>query len=91
MVWYFMTEALKQALWKPNTLTSPMAAFWENGQLTVKNKYDFRNFSEFDFTWEVTADGNVTSRGSLELAAKGHESVTVPLHLEIPESKYGTY
>ena len=87
----FYDRSIKAGSLEAKYAYQPMAASWENGQLTVKNKYDFRNFSEFDFTWEVTADGNVTSRGSLELAAKGHESVTVPLPLEIPESKYGTY
>ncbi len=69
----------------------PMAASWENGLLTVKNKYDFRNLSEYDFSWEVTADGQTASTGSLALAAAGHETVTVPLALEIPESRFGTY
>lgn len=69
----------------------PMSASWKNGVLTVLNKNDFRNFSEYDFTWEVTADGQIDSEGSLCLEAKGHQEIAVPLALQIPESELGTY
>lgn len=69
----------------------PMETSWEAGVLTIKNKYDFRNLSEFEFTWEVTADGLVKSNGLLHLEARAHQTVTVPLELIIPESNYGTY
>lgn len=69
----------------------PMAASWENGVLTVKNKHDFKNLSEFSFTWEVTADGEVTAKGDFKLEAKGQETVSLPLELNVPESQYGAY
>lgn len=69
----------------------PMAADWKDGVLTVRNKNAFRNFSEYDFSWEVTADGKVTSEGTLKLEAKGYEEIAVALDLEIPESCFGTY
>ncbi len=69
----------------------PMAASWEKGILTVRNKNDFRDFSEYDFSWEVTADGEVSAAGSLNLAAKGHEEIKVPLQFVVPVSEYGTY
>ena len=69
----------------------PMAACWDNGVLYVKNKYDFKNLSACTFDWEVTADGAVTANGAFKLEAKGHEMVTMPLELTIPESQYGAY
>lgn len=69
----------------------PMAACWDNGVLYVKNKYDFRNLSEFAFDWEMTVDGEVTAHGEFKVEAKGHEMVTLPLELTVPESRYGAY
>ena len=69
----------------------PMAASWKDGILTVKNKNDFRNFVEYDFVWEVTADGQVDADGTLALIAAGHETVSVPLAIQIPESELGAY
>lgn len=87
----FADRSFKAGSMEAKYAYQPMKAFWKNGFLTVKNKFDFRNFSEFDFYWEVTGDGKVTSKGKLNLEAGGHESITVPLPLEIPESRYGTY
>lgn len=69
----------------------PMSAKWENGILTIKNKNDFRNFSEYDFSWEITADGKTISGDTLKLDAKGHENVYVKFPVAIPESRMGTY
>lgn len=69
----------------------PMAASWERGTLTIRNRFDFRNLSHFTFRWEVTGDGVVTSSGDFTLAAAGHETVTMPLALEIPDSRFGSY
>ena len=69
----------------------PMNAGWQDGVLTVINKNDFRNFSEYNFVWEVTADGRVDSEGSLALTAAGHEEIRVPLAVRIPDSEFGTY
>ncbi len=69
----------------------PMRAGWEKGILTVKNRNDFRNLSEYAFSWEVTADGVVTASGELHLEGKGQETVAVPLPLEIPDSRFGAW
>ncbi len=69
----------------------PMRASWKDGLLAVRNRQDFRSFKEFSFFWEVTADGTVTSSGTLALEAGGQETVTVPFAPEIPESRFGTY
>lgn len=69
----------------------PMDASWDKGLLTVRNRFDFKNLSDFTFLWEVTGDGVVTDSGTFTLAAAGHETVTMPLALKIPESTFGSY
>lgn len=69
----------------------PMRATWTDGVLTVWNRNDFREFKEYNFIWELSADGIVAASGSVMLDAKGHEIVSVPLKLEIPNSRFGAY
>lgn len=69
----------------------PMRASWADGVLTVWNRNDFREFNEYDFFWEVSADGIVTTSGTVMLDAKGHETVSVPLEVKIPNSRFGSY
>ncbi len=87
----FPDRSIKAGSLEAKYAYQPMSASWKDGVLTVKNKYDFKNFSEFEFVWEVTADGQVDADGSLKLEAAGHETVQVPLALKIPESEMGSY
>ncbi len=36
------------------------------GVVNIKNKYAFRNLSDFIFTWEITGDGNVIKTGRFD-------------------------
>jgi beta-galactosidase len=36
------------------------------GLVNIKNKYAFRNLSDFNFTWEITGDGNLVNTGRFE-------------------------
>jgi beta-galactosidase len=38
----------------------------KKGLVQIKNKYAFTNLSDFDFTWTITADGEVIANGKLE-------------------------
>ncbi len=87
----FYNTALKAGTLEAKYTYQPLRASWADGVLTVRNRNDFRNLSEYNFHWEVTADGIVTASGSLSLCAKGHETITVPLPLVIPPSCYGSY
>jgi beta-galactosidase len=35
--------------------------------INIKNKYAFRNLSDFIFTWEITGDGNVVKPADLRM------------------------
>ena len=52
------------------------------GIVKIKNKYDFTNLSEFNFEWEVVADGNVLQSGKLsfpDLKPKTETVFNIPL------------
>lgn len=52
------------------------------GQVTVRNRHDFRDLSGFTFDWEVQEDGVAIAKGSLpamKTAAHATEAVTLPI------------
>jgi beta-galactosidase len=52
------------------------------GIISLKNKYDFTNLSEFNFEWEVVADGINIQSGKLsvpDLKPKSSQVVTLPI------------
>jgi beta-galactosidase len=38
----------------------------KSGLIHIKNKYAFRNLSDFNFSWEITSDGKVIKSGQLD-------------------------
>jgi beta-galactosidase len=53
-----------------------------NGEVNIKNKYDFTNLSEFNFEWEVVSDGAIIQSGKLvvpDLKPKTEAVVTIPI------------
>ncbi len=58
------------------------------GTVTIRNKYDFTNLSEFGFEWEVVADGAVLQSGKLtvpDLAPGKSTVMKLPVKKIIPD------
>jgi beta-galactosidase len=54
----------------------------KSGKVTVVNRYDFKDLSEFDFDWSVALDGVPSAQGRLEgvrVAAGGRQEVPIKL------------
>ncbi|MFW6289329.1 MAG: beta-galactosidase small subunit family protein, partial [Mariniphaga sp.] len=60
----------------------------DKGLLNIKNKYAFRNLTDFDFSWEITGNGNVVKTGRFDnVQASPGEVVQVSFDPEInPET-----
>jgi beta-galactosidase len=57
----------------------------QNGVFSIKNKYAFRNLSDFNFEWNVTGNGETIKSGQLEninLAPDETENVTVDVSVQ---------
>jgi beta-galactosidase len=58
------------------------------GVIRIRNKYDFTNLSEFNFEWEVVADGVTMQSGKVsipDLSPKSEQLVNLPLDKIAPE------
>jgi beta-galactosidase len=57
------------------------------GTITLKNKYNFTNLSEFNFEWEVVADGSILQSGKIsvpDLAPGKSTLLTLPINKITP-------
>ena len=63
-----------------------------NGEIEIRNKNSFTNLSDFDFEWEVIADGKVVKTGkiaNLDLAPNTNKKIQLDLKVEIqPATEY---
>jgi beta-galactosidase len=63
-----------------------------NGEVEIKNKYFFTNLSEFEFAWEVVADGQVVKSGKIadfELAPASAKKVQLDVKIDAqPATEY---
>ncbi len=55
----------------------------QGDEITILNRYDFTNLSEFDFKYEINVDGEIIREGrqTLDIEPKGTAKVQIPLPL----------
>lgn len=87
----FHDRSFKAGSLEAKAVYAPIESSLCGNKLTVRNKYDFTDFSEFDFNWNVTADGETVKSGVLDLKTEPHMYETSVLDFEIPKSEYGAY
>ena len=84
-------RSYKAGTYEAKTCYQPLATEYDGKTLTVYNKYDFTDFSEFDFTYEYTVDGKVIAEGKLVLSTKPHSSDKIELAFEDVSCELGAY
>jgi len=88
----FHDRSLKAGSLEAKAAYQPMKTKWESGKLFVRNRYDFTDFSGFDFRYEVECDGEKIGEGSFKLNTPPHGTEEVELSLNLPEScRLGAY
>lgn len=87
----FNDRSFKAGSLDAKSVYQPLATEWNNGILTVYNKYNFTSLAECDLTWEITADGKTVQNGTLKLATPPGESEKVVMEYNVPDCKYGAY
>lgn len=61
------------------------------GIITIKNRYDFTNLNEYDFTWEIIKNGKNIATGDFKIDLKPHQEAEVRLELPaipVDENEY---
>lgn len=87
----FYDRSIKAGTLEVKSAYRPMATSYEDGVLTVKNRYSFTNLNEFKFVYTITADDKVVAQNSFILDVAPLEEKAV--NIEVPElyCQYGAY
>lgn len=85
----FADRSFKAGTYEVKAAYQPIKTFYEDGILSVCNRLDFTDLSEYDFNYWIEVDGEKQVEKNVHLSAKPHTSVTVPVLVEEWECKYG--
>lgn len=87
----FADRSFKAGSLEAKSAYQPIYTTFENGVLTVKNRYDFTNLNECEFVCEIEVDGEVvlTSNSTLDLAP--HSACEIEIDYKAVTCKYGAY
>lgn len=85
----FSDRALKAGALEIKASYQPMRTTFENGILTVYNRYDFTDFSEYEFTYSVKVDGVALKTEKINLNLAPHNKTEIRIDIPETECKYG--
>ncbi len=84
-------RSFKAGSYEVKAAYQPIRTSFADGVLTLTNRFDFTNLSECEFSYSVTADGEIIKTEVLPLDCQPHQSLTLCLDLPVPECKNGAY
>ncbi len=87
----FYDRTLKAGSLEVKAAYQPMATSFENGVLTVKNRYSFTNLNEFNFVYSISVDGKVLKENAIILDAQPLCEATVEIGNLDLYCQYGAY
>ena len=87
----FYDRTLKAGSLEVKAAYRPMNTTFENGVLTVTNRYSFTNLNEFKFVYFITSDGNNLGENSIVLDLNPLESTDIKFEVPPLHCQYGAY
>jgi len=77
----FHNRELKSGSYEIKTAYQGIECWLDNDILTVENRYDFTNLSEYKFVYDISVDGNIIEKKNFNLDLKPHDKTTLLLNL----------
>ena len=87
----FADRSFKAGTLEVKAAYQPMRTEFNNGVLTVKNRYDFTDFSGLDFVYEIECDGEILQSETFNLNLAPHEKCELKINVPNVVCEYGCY
>ena len=87
----FSDRSFKAGTYEAKTTYQPMKTSYENGTLTILNRYDFTDLNECTLRYETVSDGKVLNEKTLKVCCAPKQTVTIKPEIADAESTYGVY
>ena len=87
----FSDRSLKAGSLEAKAAYQPIRTSYENGVLTIHNRLDFTNLAEYEFHYNIEADGKIITSQQLTLEVVPHSSVRLDIPYEPVSCQFGVY
>lgn len=87
----FADRSLKSGSLEMKAAYQPIATDFKNGILTVRNRLDFTNLSEYRLVYSIELDGEVFKREELTIDLNPHCEIELPIKADRFNCRYGAY
>ncbi len=87
----FSDRSLKAGSYEVKAAYQPIRTAFENGILTVTNRLDFTNLSEYEFVIKTELDGEVVEEKKLTLDLEPHAKTEIALEIPALTGKLGAF
>lgn len=85
----FADRSLKAGSLEAKAAYQPMRTYLTDNKLTVKNRLDFTNLSEYEFVWKIEVDGALKAEKTLTLDVPPHGETDIEIPAELYRCRYG--
>ncbi len=87
----FADRSFKAGSLEAKAAYQPLKTNYENGILTVYNRFDFTNFNEYEIAYNIEVDGVSVKTQAINLDLAPHCSKEIEIKFEEIECEYGAY
>ena len=87
----FSDRSLKAGSYEVKAAYQPMRTAYADGILTVRNGFDFTDFSECELVISIEADGAAVEEKRMTVALAPHTSMPIPISVPAEDCRYGLY
>ncbi len=87
----FADRTFKAGTYETKAAYQPLYTSLENQKLSVTNRFDFTNFSEYQFSYEIEIDGVVISKQVIDLDLAPHDTTDFEIDYKEIVCKYGAH
>ncbi len=87
----FHDRSFKAGTYEAKSVYQPLYTQYNNGILTLFNRYDFTDLNETDIRYSYEVDGVTVKEEKLNISLKPHESTEIFLNIQAVECMFGAY
>ena len=87
----FNDRSFKAGSYEAKAAYQPMKTSYENGTLTILNRYDFTDLNERTLRYEIVSDGKVLAEQNINVTCAPKQTVSIKPEITVAESTYGVY
>ncbi len=87
----FADRSFKAGSYEAKASYQPLFTSYNDGKLSITNRYDFTDFSECELSYTIEADGVLITGEKLDISLAPHNTKDIEINYKTACCKYGAY